>query len=245
MKTRSSPNELLASERARSKPSRTSPFVPGDAHALAAAAGRRLDHHRIADFAGDLFGVVGILDDAEPARHGADLRGIGEFLRFDLVAHRLDRLRLRADEDDALGFQRPAEGGALGQEAVARMHGFGAGLLASLDDLLGHEIALRGRRRADMHRLVGHLDMHRVAVGVGIDRDRRDAHPARRLDDAAGDLAAIGDQDFLEHRRLIPRIGTFLLWTVHVAAQADGNSPSVKSTGDSNHAVAQSGGQLG
>ena len=50
-----------------------------------------------------------------------------------------------------------------------------------------------------MHRLVGHLDMQRVAVGVGIDRDRLDTHLARGLDDPAGDLAAIGDQDALEH----------------------------------------------
>ena len=90
MNTRSSPNELLASERARSKPSCTSTRLPGDAHALAAAAGRRLDHHGIADLAGDLLGMVGILDDAETAGHSADLGGIGELLRFDLVAHRLD-----------------------------------------------------------------------------------------------------------------------------------------------------------
>ena len=61
------------------------------------------------------------------------------------------------------------------------------------------EIGLGGRRRADMHGLVGHFDMQRVLVGVGIDRDRLDAHLAGGLDDAAGDLAAIGDQDFLEH----------------------------------------------
>ena len=75
----------------------------------------------------------------------------------------------------------------------------------------GDEIALRGGRRPDMHRLVGHLDMHGVAVGVRIDRDRSDAHLARRLDDAAGDLAAIGDQDLLEHERLFPS-AAFLLW---------------------------------
>ena len=37
----------------------------------------------------------------------------------------------------------------------------------------------------------------RVAVGLGVDGDGGDAHPARRLDDAAGDLAAVGDQDLL------------------------------------------------
>ena len=50
-----------------------------------------------------------------------------------------------------------------------------------------------------MDGLVGHRDVARVAVGVGIDRDRLDAEPPRRLDDPAGDLAAIGDQDLGEH----------------------------------------------
>ncbi len=45
----------------------------------------------------------------------------------------------------------------------------------------------------------GHLDMQRVAVGLGIDRDRLDAHRSRGADDPAGDLAPVGDQDTLEH----------------------------------------------
>ena len=82
---------------------------PGDAHALAAAPGRRLDHDRIADLAGDLFRVVGVLDDAQPTRDGAHLGSVGEFLGFDLVAHGLDRLGLRTDEGDPLRLKRFAE----------------------------------------------------------------------------------------------------------------------------------------
>ena len=51
-----------------------------------------------------------------------------------------------------------------------------------------------------MDRLVGHRDMARAAIGVGIDRDGLDAQPPRRLDDPAGDLAAVGDQDLGEHQ---------------------------------------------
>ena len=112
----------------------------------------------------------------------------------------------RADEDDALLLQRLAEGGAFGQKPVAGMHGFRTGRLAGGDDLLRHEIAFGGRRRPDMHRLVGHLDMHGVAIGVRIDRDGGDPHLARRLDDAAGDLATIGNQDFFEHGRRFLRL---------------------------------------
>ena len=37
------------------------------------------------------------------------------------------------------------------------------------------------------------------AVGLGIDRDGGNPHTPRGADDAAGDLAAIGDQNFAEH----------------------------------------------
>ena len=128
-KTRSSPNEDLASDRARAKPSDDLLPAMGDAHALAAAAGRGLDHHRIADLVGDLGGAFGRFDHAEIAGHGRDLRGVGEFLGFDLVAHRLDGARVGADEDDAGLGQRLGEGRALGQEAVAGMDRLGAGRL--------------------------------------------------------------------------------------------------------------------
>jgi hypothetical protein len=42
--------------------------------------------------------------------------------------------------------------------------------------------------------------MHRVGVGGGMHRDRLDAHLAAGADDAKGDLAAVGDQDLVEHR---------------------------------------------
>jgi hypothetical protein len=61
--------------------------MPGDADALAAAAGRGLDHHRIADLLGDLHGMRGVVDLADVAGHARDARGLGELLALDLVAH--------------------------------------------------------------------------------------------------------------------------------------------------------------
>ena len=58
--------------------------------------------------------------------------------------------------------------------------------------------SLRGRR-ADADGLVGQLDVARVLVGLRVHGDRLDAHLAGGLDDPAGDLAPVGDQDFLEH----------------------------------------------
>ena len=171
----------------------------GDAHALAAAPGRRLDHHRIADLVGDLGGALGRFDRAEEARNGRDAGSVGEFLRFDLVAHRLDGARVGSDEDDAGVGERMRESGALGQESVARMDGLGACLLAGGDDPVDQEIGLCRRRRADGDRLVRHFDMQRVRVGFRIDRHGPDPHVPRRPDDPAGNLAPVGDENLLEH----------------------------------------------
>ena len=65
---------------------------------------------------------------------------------------------------------------ALGQEAVARMHRLGAGALAGIDDLVDRPDSSRLRAAGRSHRLVRHLDVQRVAVGLGIDRDRLDPH---------------------------------------------------------------------
>ena len=145
MNTRSSPNALFASFLQDGEALAALNVVVRDAQALAAAAGRGLDHHRIADALGDRDGLVGRADRAVVAGDRADLGRQRELLRRDLVAHRLDRVGLRADEDDAFLLERSAERRVLRQEAVARVHGLGAGVLARLDDALDHEIALRGR----------------------------------------------------------------------------------------------------
>src|SRR5262249_1772222 len=179
---------------------------------LAAAARRCLDHHRISDLVRDLHRVLGVGDHAEMTGNGGHFGLRRRPLAFDLVTHGGDRLGIGTDEDDAGLRQRLGEGVGVGQKAVARMHGLGAGAFAGGDDLLDNEIALRRRRRTDRHGLVGHFDVQRVAVGVGIDRNSCDSQAARGLDDPAGDLAAIGDQDTLEHAAIgTPRIRRFRL----------------------------------
>src|SRR5262249_44620104 len=205
-----------------------------DPHALAAAACRCLDHHRISDLVRDLHRVLDVSDHAKMTGNGGHFGLRRRPLAFDLVAHGGDRLGIGTDEDDAGLRQRLGEGLALGQKAVARMHRLGAGALAGGDDLVDDEIALGCRRRADRHGLVGHFDVQRVAVGVGIDRNSCDSQAARGLDDPAGDLAAIGDQDTLEHAAIgTPRIRRFRLCgaagqmstAVHGARKANVNQP--------------------
>ena len=66
---------------------------------------------------------------SEPGTHrNAEL--LGGALGLDLVAHQADVLGLGADEVHAVLGEDFGEARVLGQEAVARMHGVGAGDLA-------------------------------------------------------------------------------------------------------------------
>ena len=91
------------------------------------------------------------------------------------------------------------EARVLGQEAVARMDRVGAGDLAGGDQRRDVEIAVAGRRRADADALVGEPHMHRVGIGGRMHRDGRDAELLAGAQDAQRDLAAVGDQDLVEH----------------------------------------------
>ena len=79
------------------------------------------------------------------------------------------------------------------------MDGLSTALLAGVDDLLDDEIAFSCGRRPYGNRCIRHLDVQGILVGVRIDGDRFDPHLARGFDDPAGNFAAIGNEDTLEH----------------------------------------------
>ncbi len=134
--------------------------------------------------------------------------GLGHDLaRPRLRAHRFDRLRRRADEDDVGLGAGLGEVRVLGEESVAGVDRLGAGLLRRLDDLGDVEVALRGHRGADQERLVGLADVRGVAVDLRVDGDRADPHLLQRAGDADRDLAAVCDQNLLEHHCSWPFIG--------------------------------------
>ncbi len=133
------------------------------------------------------------------AGHERDAGLLHQLLGGGLRAHRADRLRGRADEHDAFTRASRGEVLVLGQEAVARMDRLGAGFLGGVENRVDPQITLPRRRGTDQHRLVGEPDMPRAGVGLRIDRHRPDAEAAAGFDHPAGDLTAIGDQNFLEH----------------------------------------------
>ena len=170
-----------------------------DAHAAAAAAGGRLDDDRIADLLGELERLLLALDRAVAAGQDRHAGLLHHPARARLVAHQPDHLRIGADELDVARLADFGEVGALGQEPVAGMDRVGAGDLGGADDRRHVQVAVGAARRTDADVLVGEPHVQRVLVGLGVDGDRLDAELAAREDDAQRDLAAVRDQDFLEH----------------------------------------------
>ena len=173
--------------------------VESHAQALASATGAGLDHDRVPHPPGNLDRIFGAQNRLVVPRNCADMGRVGELFRGDLVAHRADRIMLGADEGQALFFDAARERFVLAQEAVAGMDGLRARALGRGNDLVGHQIGLSRRRRPEQHGLVGQLHMARVAVGLGIDRHRLDAHLPGGLDNAAGDFTPVRDQNLLKH----------------------------------------------
>ena len=79
------------------------------------------------------------------------------------------------------------------------MHRLRAGLLAGRNDFFGLQVAVAAGRRPNVHGLVGQLDMARVFVGVGVNRHSFNAHFSGRFNHAAGDFAAVGNENFCKH----------------------------------------------
>ncbi len=84
------------------------------------------------------------------------------------------------------------------------MHSLRPGIETGLHDSIRYQVAFRRRRRTDMDRFIRYLDVQSIAIGIGVNRDRLDAHFLRRLDDAASDLATISYKDFFKQWRALP-----------------------------------------
>ena len=67
------------------------------------------------------------------------------------------------------------------------------------DDGVDAQVALGCAATAQADRLADHGRVQRIAVGAGMHAGHGDAQALAGAGDAAGDLAAIGDQDLLEH----------------------------------------------
>ena len=126
---RSSANAEPASERAAFAAAARPDCVAYDAHALAAAACRRLHHDGEADAVGLGLYLREIGERAVAAGHDRDAGRYHGLPRLHLVAHERDGLAGRTYERYARFFSHAArEPGVLRQEPVAGMYGLGPDL---------------------------------------------------------------------------------------------------------------------
>ena len=79
------------------------------------------------------------------------------------------------------------------------MDGLGVGDFGGADDGRDVEVTQAGGGGADANRLIGQLDVFRLAVGLGVDNDRANSQVATGALDAQGDFAAVGNQNLLKH----------------------------------------------
>ena len=76
------------------------------------------------------------------------------------------------------------------------MNGISAGFFRGVENAIDAKVTLARRRRTNGDRLIGVENMQRRAIRFRVDGDGRISELATRANDAHGDLAAIGHEDF-------------------------------------------------
>jgi len=184
-------------------------LVVHHAHAAATTAAGGLDDHRIADFTADpQGGFLVFRQRAVGTGNGGHAGLLHRVLGRYLVAHQANGVGFRADEGEAGAFDLFGEVGVFREEAVARVDRRGAGDFGGRDDRRDVQVGFGCRGRADADGFVGQRQVHQFPIRGGVNRHGLDAQFLAGTQDAQGDLAAVGDQDFFQrrsfqHRRLL------------------------------------------
>ena len=168
------------------------------ADAASATARTRLDEHRAPDALGLSDRLIGALEQIAPGNDG-DARRSSRPAGGIFVTHAVDHVGRRAHEHKAATIAIAHEARLLRKKAVSRMDCRRTGLERAGEHGVIVEIALSQARPTDAVGLIGEPHMERPRIGRGIDRNGLDAHFATRSDHADRDLAAIGDQNLIEH----------------------------------------------
>jgi hypothetical protein len=74
---------------------------------------------------------------------------VGDFSRFELVAHHGNVFGARADEDDFVVSASMGEGRAFGKKTVSRVQRVASRAMRCCDQVLDFEVAVGGTRRTD------------------------------------------------------------------------------------------------
>ena len=185
-----SPNAAAASRSARGDRVGELVGAAHDAHAAPAAAGRRLHQRGQTDLGERLDGGVGQHRHARCARIS---RLASIFEPIAAIAAGGGPIHARPASTTAW-----ANAAFSDEEAVAGMDGVGAGAQGGVDQQVAAQVGVGRRVARQADGGVGLADERRVGVGVAVHGDGRDAEPPAGADDAAGDLAAVGDEHAID-----------------------------------------------
>ena len=173
------------------------------AHAFATAARTGLDQGRITDAVGFALQQTGVLVSTVVTRHERHSGRFHQSLGFGLEAHGQNRRGGRADEHQTRCGAGLGKVFVLAQKAIARVHRLGTCGLGGLQNPLPAQVAVFRCAAADVHRFTAGLHMLGPGVGVRINGHGLDAHFAGSGNNAAGNFATVGDQDFGKHSSLL------------------------------------------
>ena len=162
--------------------------VGDQAHAAPSPTRHGLDHEGRAD-ARCLCGkaLVALVVARIAGQTGHFLR-LGQRLGAGLAAQRADGGWRGADPGQARIDHGLGEVSVLAEEAIAGVHGICAGGSGGGQQLVGAQVGVGAGRATQRHGLGGFAHMQGVGIGVGVNRDRFDAHAVGGVDDAACDL---------------------------------------------------------
>src|SRR5581483_6107274 len=104
---------------------------------------------------------------------------------------------------DSAGLHHLGEVGVLAQQAIAGIDRVHIGDLGGADHGGNVQIAVAQPRRPDADGFVGKPHVQRVAIGLAVNSHRADAQFLAGADYAERDFPAIGDEDLLEHSRVL------------------------------------------
>src|SRR5882762_11130123 len=150
-------------------------LIMSSAHPTAAAAGGRLNHHRITKLLCDFHRLILCLNDSIATgryRHAGFACSRPSSV---LVAHRLHRTRGRADEFDLAAFADFHEMRVLSEESVTGMNRVNIADLGRAHDPIDFQITLTAGCRTDADRFIGKLDVQRIDVCFRIDGEGANA----------------------------------------------------------------------
>ncbi|MCY1173527.1 hypothetical protein D9M73_136890 [compost metagenome] len=163
-------------------------------HALAAAAGRGLEQHGIADaFAGGAEGLE-VLGFTVVARHQRHAGGFHQGLGRGFAAHGVDGRGRWTEEDQAGGFDGAGEPGVLGQKAVAGVYRLCTAGLGGGDQFVDLQVTVGGLAATEVDADIGFTAVPGIAVGGTVHGHGGQAQGLGGAHHPAGDFATVGNQ---------------------------------------------------